>query len=111
MSSLPCQEQPPRDPPPVHWTRRMAILLPHETLGDVAESPRPRLLIAETMAVDTSETILRRPRAAPGPYHTRLLLSSAQSCQPLARTDGQLSLQGQAQVIEPVNPEAPRTGG
>lgn len=77
MSSLPCQERPPRDPLPVHWTRRMAILLPHETLGNVAESSRPRLLVAETVATDTSETILRNPCAVPGPYHTRLLLPSA----------------------------------
>lgn len=42
----------PRDPPQVHWTRRMVTLVPYETLGNGAESARPRLLIAETMAVE-----------------------------------------------------------
>lgn len=42
----------PRDPPQVHWTRRIETLLPYETRGNGAESARPRLLIAETVAVE-----------------------------------------------------------
>lgn len=42
----------PRDPPQVHWMQQMVTLLPHDTLGSRAESAWPRLLIAETVAVE-----------------------------------------------------------